>query len=463
MAIEQRLVGYLKHLRFEDIPPKTVELSKRAILDTLAVIMCGSGADGVDVLVDVVRQWAGRPECIVPVYGVRVPSPLASLASATMARACDFDSVHEGAGIHADATIVPAALAAAQYRHVSTGAVTTGRDLIVARTIGVDLQCRLRLAGGKRTKEYFTSETYAPIPVAAMGAKMLGLDEDRFFNAMGIAYSLCSGNPQGYLEGADTVRLQQGFAAQAGIIALVLADRGLQGVREMLGVTYGLYATYTRGESDLEALTSGLGSEFRGDEVSLKVYPCCKFTHGAIVGAAQLMEVHGIRVEQVREVSITTSSRGYNLCGEPERKLAPQTVTDAQFSFYYIVGATLLNGKVTVADFTREAIHDSSVLKQARKVQVSVDPEKDALPVMVVPVDLTMKTTDGKEFSVRVEGTKGDSKHPLGLDEIEAKVRQCARQAVKPLGGQKVDMLCELVRNLEDVDDVTALLDCLVQ
>lgn len=462
MEIEQRLVDYLRHIRFEDIPPETVEHSKRAIFDTLAVIMCGSGADGIDALVDMAQQWSGKPECIIPVHGGRVPAPLASLVSATMARACDFDSVHEGAGIHADATIVPAALAAAQYRHASRGAITTGRDLIVARTIGVDLQCRLRLAGGKKTKEYFTSETYGPIPVAAMGAKMLGFDEDHFFNAMGIAYSLCSGNPQGYLEGADTVRLQQGFAAQAGIMSLFLAERGLRGVRDMFEGIYGFYATYTRGESELEILTSGLGREFRGDEVSLKVYPCCKFTHGAIVGVADLMEVHDIKSEQVRNVAITTSSRGYSLCGEPAQKLAPRTVTDAQFSFYYIVGATLLNGKVTVADFTQEAIHDSSVLEQARKVQVSVDPEKDALPVMVVPVDLIMKTNDGKEFSMRIESTKGDLKNPLCFDEIETKVRQCSRQAAKPLENKKVNMLCEIVRNLEDVDDIITLLDCLV-
>ena len=62
--------------------------------------------------------------------------------------------------------------------------------------------CRLRMGAGKAKAIGWMAETMAPLSVAAMGAKLLGLSEREMLDAVGVAYALCSGNVQPTVEGA---------------------------------------------------------------------------------------------------------------------------------------------------------------------------------------------------------------------------------------------------------------------
>lgn len=295
-------------LRYEDLPESVIQAVKRSVLDTLAVTVAGSSADGVESLVSLIKGWGGTGESTILVYGGKVPAFTAALANSTMARARDLDDVHEPAAMHLSAAIVPSAFVISEYSRSIRNRLINGKDFIVAIALGSDFLCRLRLAGpGAGDEGGWSSETPAPLAVAMMGGKILGFDEEKICNSLGIAYAKCSGNIQAHIEGALTVRLQQGFGSMSGVLAVILADKGLTGAKDILEGKHGYYSLYMRGNYNPEALTKDIGKRFEISNVSIKPYPSCKYTHTAICGALQLAEENTIPPNDIRKVTITTN------------------------------------------------------------------------------------------------------------------------------------------------------------
>ncbi len=366
------LIRNLRATRFADIPPDVVEASKKSILDTLGATLAGSGAVGCREVVALVREWGGKREASVINHGDILPLPNAVFANAVMARAVELDDVHEKGTLHASATIIPAALGAAEYRKN-----VSGKDFLAAVSLGTDLTCRLALA--PRISPAITgisyTYTHGNLGAAAVASRLLGLDETQTLNAMGIAYCQGVGNRQSSFEGALTVRVQQGLTAKAGIISALLAQRGITGVQNVLQGKYGYYTVFERNDYNPDLLTKDLGKHFEGKNISYKLYPCCKFTHGAIEGILEMAKRHGIGSDQVAEIRVGINRQGFELVCEPYGdKVDPRKVVDAQFSLYYTVATALVRGRVFIDDFNEEIIRDREVLEVARRVKPYVDP-----------------------------------------------------------------------------------------
>lgn len=462
MDITDKLVSWVIRSKYADLPELVTDVTKKSVLDTLAVAVAGSSARGIEQLSGLVKGWGGREESTVMVYGGKVPSPSAALVNCTMARALDFDDVYEMGGLHVNATIVPSAFAISEYSKRTKGRVISGKDFILANALGCDLLCRIRMAGGNTARVAgWVSETYAPIAVAAMGGKMLGFDKDKTLNAMGIAYAQCSGNIQANVEGTLTVRLQQGLAGKAGVLGVVLADIGFTGARDMLEGKYGFYSLYLGGDYMPEVLAAQLGKRFEGNNVSIKPYPCCKYTHGAIYGSIQLADENEIKVDDIKKITVSTSSRNYQVAGQGENKVQPKSVPDAQFSYHYAIATALVKGRVAIEDFTIDAIKNPEVLALARKVSVVVDQSKDKAGAMVAPTDIEIETSDVKRYHKLVETVKGHPENPMSWDEVVQKFKDCSRFSAKPLTRDRIEKITRLVNTMDELDDANTIIECL--
>ena len=133
--------------------------------------------------------------------------------------------MHEIGLTHSTATMVPVASAVADR----SGAVT-GRELLTAVAVGIDLGVRLSMApvtdlGGSAYQPRSMSRTYQTGTLAGslVAARLTGLDVEVSKDAFGNAYSQCAGNLQGLAEGTLTVRVQQGVCAQSAVVAMELA------------------------------------------------------------------------------------------------------------------------------------------------------------------------------------------------------------------------------------------------
>jgi len=453
------LVDYSDRLRYDTLPEQVIRIVKERVLDTLGTMIAGSSTKECKKLVNLIKSWGGKEESSLIIYGDKVPAPLAALCNGTMARACEMDDVHEMAGAHVSASIIPSAFAIAEYSRVSKNRPIDGKTFILSVTLGSDLNCRLRMAGREDGPEMgWVGETYAPIAVAAMGAKMLGFSETETLNAMGIGYAQCCGNAQANVDGAFTVSLQQGLGAKAGVLSLLLADEGLTGAKDVLEGKYGLYPLYLRGTFDREVLTSQLGKRFEITNVTTKFYPCCQGNHAAIYGAIQLSAEHGIKAKEIDEVRIHTNTFFANILGTTE-KVRPKNVHDAQFSCFFTVALALVKGRVTLSDFNEEGIKDTQVLRMCEKVRVYADPEKDRIKVLVPPIDIEIIMKDKSRYKRTVEYVKGHPNNPANLEDYKKKFDDCVRYSAKPLASKAISEVKEMIEQLDKLDDVTLILN----
>ena len=87
------LVKFAKNTRYEDIPADVIEGAKILLKDAIAVAVAGTGAEGVDSALKVVRKWGGAPESSVLVFGDNLPTPHAAFVNSVMTHARDYDEV----------------------------------------------------------------------------------------------------------------------------------------------------------------------------------------------------------------------------------------------------------------------------------------------------------------------------------------------------------------------------------
>lgn len=450
------LVRNLIRKRFEDIPPQVVEDTKKSLLDTLAALIAGTGAPGCPEIVEQVLEWGGKEESTILGYQKKVPVHLAALANGTMARAVDFDDVYEPGTTHASASLVPAALAMAERR----GGLS-GKDLLAALTLGLDLICRL----GKTHKippgvsGMNVTYQYAYFASAAVGGKIIGLDEPRMLNAMGLAYSQTAGNSQNLLEGTLAIRFGQGLAAQGGVFAAIFAARGISAANEVLQGKFGYYPVYQRGEYDVEKLLAGLGETYEGTQVTRKIHPCCMHTHSAIDALTAAIQKYSLPVKEIDQVVVKLNQNGYNfVCLPADKVYRPESVPEAQFSLPYTLATAILKGKVSLEDFTPEALKNPAVLEVASRIRCQVDDELTrTTQSKVTPAILEIRSKAGQIYSLRVDDRKGSPANPMTWEEMEEKFHQCATFSAHPPSPKNISKICTFVHEMEKHPDATQL------
>ncbi|MCK4863716.1 MAG: MmgE/PrpD family protein, partial [Dehalococcoidales bacterium] len=337
------LAKNLATVNCENIPQDIVDITKKQILDILGVALGGSSRPGVKELAELISEWGGKEESTVFCFGHKVPAPNAAQVNATMGHALDYDDTGDGP-THPSVVIVPACLAIAERQ----GKVS-GNEFITTVALGVDMMCRLGQAfrsgmktapvGGHPGAGWHLTALYGYLAAAGVAGRILGLDIDKLHNALGIAYHQCSGNGQCVTEGALTKRMGPGFAARGGIVAALMAEKGITGAKDCLEGEVGLYNLYHKGEYDPEPLTDGLGKRFQGINVAMKPYPCCKGTHNYVDAALALVNKYNIKAEDVQEITVFCRDDTNFLLHPLGKRSRPENPVDSQFSIPWAVAA----------------------------------------------------------------------------------------------------------------------------
>ena len=459
MGLTEKLARHVVDLDFDKLPRTVVTATKRIFLDLLGTTLAGSSAQGCRIVVDTAKTWGGKKESTIIAYGGKVPAQMASLCNGTMGHALDFDDTHDLAVLHTSTCVVPAALAVAEK------AETSGKEFITAIALGMDIHCRMGAAAEETitTTGWIYTATMGIFGAALAAGKILGLDKEKLLNAIGISYSSASGNMQSVIEGALTKRLQAGLSAMGGVLAASLAQKGFTGPKHALEGEYGFYAVYQDGKYNPRKLTEGLGSRFEILNLSLKPYPCCRHAHSSIDAILEAQHKYNINLADLENIEIGVNRSAYSAVCEPsELKHKPLTPVDAQFSIPYVVACALTQKRVTIEDFTDEAIKRRSIMEVVRKVKPYVDTEIERNSHRrITPAKLKIKMKDGRSHTVFVNVPKGDPANPMTKEEANEKFRSCCRHAVRRLGNKRVEEIIRLVDNIEDVENINELTELL--
>lgn len=449
---------FLAELRFEKLPSEVVEQAKTVLQDFCGVALFASKTPWGKVIADfAATEGYGRGEATIIGHSQKSSPSRAALANGTNGLGFEFDHTHPGSLTHTSTAVIPAALAMAEMERAG------GKELLTSIVAGYEATTRTSMATMKWVgneqhlggRGLYRLPYFGPFGAAAAAGNILKFDSEKMAMALGLAGERSCGTRQSHVEGAWSRRWWGGTAAESGITAALLTKAGFIGPTKILEGKEGLYHTHAM-DFYPEKLTEGLGQSYEIMNVMIKFYPIALPAQADVGLVLELKKEYNINPGDVRKI----------ICNPGEenklnsRKDVP-TMAAAQYSIPFSVATAMLKGKLTISEFTEEAIRDPEILAYLNeKVEVVFDKElvERGRGNNTAPGRVIIQLKDGTEYSREVIFPKGHPNNPLTQEELRAKFNSLATAV---LSKTKANKLYTLIRTLDTVGDASQMIELL--
>ena len=367
----------------------------------------------------------------------RVDMASAALVNGITSHTFDFDDTHLKTIIHPAGPVASAALALAEHLGAS------GRALIDALVLGIDVSCRV---GNAMYPEHYdrgwhiTGST-GTLGAAAACARLLGLNPQQTAMALGIAASQPIGMREQF--GTMTKPFHPGGAARAGLMSALLASHGYSASPKALEAPRGMMQTVST-KNDWAQITSELGRRFEISFNSYKPFACGIVIHPSIDACAQL-RAQGVTPEQIERIELKVHSLVLELTGKKE----PADGLQAKFSVYHGCAAGLTFGRAAEEEFSDDVVNRPDMVALRRQVVAIVDDSIDE-----ASADVTAVLRDGRRVRVFIEHAIGSLQNPMSDANLEAKFKGLSDPV---LGAARTAALLEACWAIGEAGDVRML------
>jgi 2-methylcitrate dehydratase PrpD len=451
MKFEKQIVDYVLNTKFEEIPPAAIATVKRMLLADIGTTIAGVQADGCKELADFYRSQGGTPEATVLLRGDKLPAQNAVFVNAMTSRALDFCDVLTP-GPHIGSSTIPTALACSEL----TGGCT-GREFLAALAIGAEVAARLNLSESAYDG-FDPSGICVPFGAAAVACRLLGMNRQQTWNALGLVFNSCGGSFQSHIDGSLGVRVNQGRSARDAVLSARLAQRGLTGPKNFLTGIYGYLHLYGKNQFTAYDVVEGLGSTYRMQEVAFKKYPCCAMASGATDVTLRLLRENDLNPAAIRSVKLTLPPYGYRLIGH-EFTIGDNPTVDGQFSAQYCVANVLLRGRSSIRHFTPQAVRDPQITNFISKISVTADATLARRGHMAT--DMQIEMTNGSVYRGGIDVTPGFPGNPLTDDDHMQRFMDCIDAAPAGFAMDRVPKVVAFITGIEAESDIRGLVDLL--
>ncbi len=447
-GLTERFATLVHKLKYEDLPAEVAHKAKLIIRDGLGNQMAASAiSEPARRVIEMVREWGGKPESTVIGYGFKVPAPLAAMCNAMMGHGVELDDAHGSGLIKAGSVMVPTLMALAETHNKS------GREVITALVAGYEVAIRIAKAinPGHRQRGYHTTGTVSVFGAAAAGAKLLGCDVDGIASAMGLA-AMQSAGIQSYLDDPCMAKpFSPGKSAFNGTIAAVMVSRGFTGPKKALECREGFFNAYCE-DIRVSDLLDGLGSSYAIMEVGFKPHAACRYAHGPIDLAQQFFEEDGIRLDDVEAINVRMCDLSIRQASKPK----PPNLNAAMGSTQFGVALALEIGSNGLREYW-DGFKNPSILDAAAKRTTLIPEPAYGLTGRQAAVELILK--NGKVVRREQEEPKGEPNNPLTDKELAGKFAGLVNMV--EMAPNVESSLSDVLMKLEDqprVDQIIATL-----
>ena len=417
-GIANTLADFAAGLGYQDIPEAVRERAKHLILDSVGIAHASGTYRFASVAMAAAQALSEGGDS--PVIGSSRKLSLrdAALVNGVLCHGLDFDDTHSAGVIHATTSTFPCALATAGHVNAS------GKDMLVAYIIGVEAAARLGMVvkGGLHQIGFHPTGVMGAFGCSLVAGRLLGLDREQLAMAQGIVLSMAAGSLEFLEDGAWTKRMHPGWAAVSGITAAFLAKEGYVGATRPYEGRFGLFNAYLNhpdfnAASDLGLATAGLRETWEIENVAIKPFPACHFTHGCIDAAIGLVRDRGVKVEDIKRIRALVPREVVKTVCEPvANKRRPQNEYDAEFSIPYLVSAAISRGQFTLAELSDDSLSDPGILSLADRVDYEIDP--DAEFPQYYSGEVVVEMNDGSEVRQREAVNRGNAERPISNGEV---------------------------------------------
>ena len=454
METEQELARYASDTTYDELPGEPVDVVKNVLLTVLGTTIAGAKDDGCEVFVSQAKEWGGRKEATILVYGGKVPAYNAALVNSVMARALDFcDGMVPG--MHVGSSSIPTALATCEL----VGGCS-GKEFLAALVVGTEIASRMNSISVY--DGFDPTGVCAILGATAIAGRILRLDPQQMLNALALGFNRAGGSMQSNIDGSLAVRAIQGFVSQSAIICAQLARRGISGPKNFIEGIYGYFHLYAKDRADPEAVLRELGHRFELNKTLFKKYPSCGGTLAPTDAILELIREKHLVPEEIKGIDIKVSPHVYKLVGG-QFKIGENPKVDAQFNIRYCVANALLRKSSKLRHFDGPCVSDPKIINLVKLIHVSAepsydDPEKSSFSIAC---QVEVSTRSGAVYSKSAGVPRGGPGNPLTPEEHMERFRDCIDYADGLVPARNVKEIVSIVGRLEELEDVRSLIPLL--
>ena len=328
----------------------------------------------------------------------------------------------------------------------------------MAVLVGSELTCRLGLVTPVRlhTLGFHPTAVFGVFGGVYALAKLRGHGADTIADAIGAAGSLSAGLNASFEDGSSTKMMHVGMAA-TGAMRARGAGRGRHlGAAQRLRRPLRLVPQPCPGarrlalQGDLESI----GERWEVLEIASKVHPCAFTMIPHIACALELRKRHGVRPEEIAQVTCRIGRRSFATVCEPVAdKRRPATTWHGRISLQHTVAEALVRGRMDKHAYAEANLRDPVINALADRVVHEDDP---ATTTTRSGGSVTLHLHDGRELTHCIQDMRGTRTNPMTRDDVVAKVL-ANLQGV--LSASRAEQAVEMLLALDRCDDVAAMLD----
>lgn len=434
LEVTGRLAQWVCESEFRSVPDAVRREAARTLLNWMGCAVGGSRHESVDIALQALGPFMGKPQASVLGRTERVDALHAALLNGLGSHVLDFDDTHLRTIIHPAGPVAAALLALAEHRPVSGG------EFLHALILGVEVECRI---GNAVYPDHYDAGWHITATAGVFGAAAaagcaLGLDRRRMCWALGAAATQAAGLREMF--GTMCKPFHVGRAAQNGLSAALLAARGFTSSERAIEAPRG-FAPVLSAKQDYGAICEGLGDGYEIARNTYKPYPCGVVVHPSLDGCIRLKREHGITAGDVEAVELRVHPLVLELTGNR----TPRTGLEGKFSVYHAAAAALALGRVGVAEFSDETVNHPEITALRGRVSAAAD---GAVNESAAVVRIRLK--GGRSVEASVEHASGSLERPLSDRALEDKVHALADPLLGPASTREMIEACRNAAQLED-------------
>jgi 2-methylcitrate dehydratase PrpD len=439
--LTDKLGRFIADIEVSSLPARITQMTKERLLDLLGVALAGYRMGHYRPVLEALNVGVGNST----IYGKGsfFSARDAAIVNSFMAHSTYLEDGSRSTGGHPSSAVIPAVLSLGETLGIS------GNQLILGIVSGYEVFIRIGAAIYPSTvaRGFQPTAILASMGAAGGCAKILEMSKEGCSHSIAIAANLGSGLKSALRE-PHSQPIQVGRSCEGGLLASMVANRGLKGYPKILESFIEAHAEASHGEDILK----GLGEKFAIEETYIKVHGGCRGNHAPVDVVLKLVHEKKLPSNRIEKVRIGIDSVTASAEIHP-----PKNGEEAQFSIPFSVACALCDGNVSLFQFTDERVKDPVICAFMDRIEIVVEPDLDKLLPMKRAATAEIVMKDGSRYRDSLDFARGEPECPLGFEEIETKFKLLAGEVLGDKAHQVVELIADL-DHLKTVNELTYLL-----